>query len=296
MSFKNETPNWDDLRLFLSVADEGGLIGAATVTGVSSPTLSRRMRHLEDQLGVRLFERSQAGYEVTSHGRELLSRVREMAGQSQSIHAWLSHLDQRPVVRVTSGFWTSVFLAQNLREIAPAATDPRIELRSGAAFLNLSRREADIAVRNKRPEQPELTCKRIGQVRFAIYGAAAYVAAHPEAQSEARYDRCDWVVPSVAGGTGSSSFWLRQRIGDTAALTCDSPHAMLEAVGAAHGLCVLPCFIGARDPRLVPCSEPLGGIEHTQWLVRHSEDDGLPHVRKTYRQIARLFEKHRAAF
>lgn len=296
MSFKNKIRNWDDLRLFLAVAQEGGLVGAAAISGSSSPTLSRRMRHLEDTLKVQLFDRTATGYGLTSHGRELLSRVQEMDGQSKSIQTWISQRDHRPVVRVTAGFWTSVFLARHLRDISTGSTGPRIELLTGANFLNLSRREADIAVRNKIPDIQGLAKKRIGRVSFAIYGSNAYCTSHPDAFTDQRYARCDWIVPSVAGGTGTSSFWLRQQIGGAAALTCDSPQAVLEATAAGVGLCVLPVFIGSSDPRLQQCSPPIESIGHTQWLVKHQDDGNLAHVRKVFSKIDTLFEQHKASF
>ncbi len=296
MSFKNKTPNWEDLRLFLAVAQEGGLVGAAAVSGASSPTLSRRMRHLEDTMDVQLFDRNASGYDLTPHGRELVGRVQEMAGQSKSIQTWLAQLDHRPVVRVTAGHWTSVFLARHLRDISVNVKGPRIELLTGASFLNLSRREADIAVRNKAPDQQGLVTKRIGRVGFAIYGSIDYCASHSDAFLESRYTRCEWVVPSIAGGTGTSSFWLRQQIGGTATLICDSPQSVLEAAAAGVGLCILPVFIGTTDPRLQQCSPPIESIEHTQWLVKHQDDGNLAHVRKTFRKIGSLFEQHKASF
>jgi DNA-binding transcriptional LysR family regulator len=296
MPFNNNTPNWDDLRLFLAVAEQGGLVGAAATSGSSSPTLSRRMRHLESTLELQLFERSSEGYLLTEHGRELLSRVQEMAGHSQSIQTWLTQRDARPTVRITAGFWTSIFLARHLQSLSRGPQNPRIELLTGANFLNISRREADIAIRNKKPDQQGIACKRIGQVSFAIYGGIAYCAANPSADSEARYENCDWVVPSIAGGTGTSSFWLRQRIGGSAELMCDAPQAVLEASAANVGLCILPVFIGSTDERLRRCSEPIKAIEHTQWLVRHQEDGSLPHVNRVFRNLTDLFKKHESSY
>lgn len=296
MTFKNEIHNWDDFRLFLAVSQEGSLAAAASVTGSSAPTLSRRMRHLEDVIGLQLFERTPAGYLLTSQGRDLLGRVQEMAGQSQGIQAWRAQLDQRPVVRVTAGFWTSVFLSRHLSSFASGPAAPRIELLTGANFLNLTRREADIAMRNKAPEQGELKRKRIGQVSFDIYGAPEYCAANPSAFTDERYADCDWIVPSKSGGTGTSSFWIRQRIGATAKLVCDTPQAVLEAACAGGGLCILPRFIGANEPRLRACSKAITSIDHTQWLVMHQDGSATPHIRKVFRRIAQLFDAHKASF
>jgi len=296
MSFKNGMPSWEDLRLFLAVANEGGLIGAAAVSASTPPTLSRRMRHLEDNLGIQLFERHQTGYSLTQHGRELLVKVQEMETHSNSIQTWRAQLDQRPVVRITAGSWTSVFLAQHLEEITGGARGPRIEFLSGASFLSVSRREADIAIRNKIPEQQGIAKTRIGPVSFGIYGSSTYCRSNPSSQSQDRYENCDWVILSAVGATGTSSSWLRQRIGDSARLVCDTPHAVLEAAPNGVGLCVLPRFVGEQEPRLQACCAEIDCLRHTQWLVTHDETGTLSHVRKTAKKIVKLIAHHQDLF
>ena len=296
MPFINERLDWEDLRLFRAVAQEGGLVGASVASGASAPTLSRRMRKLEEKAGIALFDRSHNAYDLTPQGRELLTRVHEMWAHSQSIQSWLSQLDQRPVVRISAGYWSSQFLARHLGDFCPAKDGVRVEILTGAQFVNLSRREADIAIRNKAPEQPGLKRHRLGQVAFAIYGSKSFCADHPQAHDEARYTNCDWVLPSKTGGTGSSSFWLQQKIGAAARLTCDSPQSVLEATANGAGLCVLPKFIGDGDPRLERCSAPIHELEHTQWLVAHQEGTGLTPIRRIFRNLAKVYEKHQDAF
>ena len=296
MAFNFGTMNWNDLRLFLAVATQGGLAAAANISDSTSPTLNRRMKSLEDTLGVILFERHHSGYSLTQHGRELLSRVQEMEAHSQSIQSWRSNLDQRPVVRITTGVWTSLFLARHLGSLTNNAADLRIELLSGSDFLSLSRREADIGIRNQIPEQQGLARKRIGPVGFAVFGSPEYCDLNKQSRTEIRYSHCDWIAPSVSGGTGTSSFWLRQKIGDTARLVCGTPQATLEAAASGNGLCILPCFIGSTDPRLVQCSDPISELTHVQWLVTHVEGKNLPHIRKVSRNLTKLFDSNRDLF
>lgn len=296
MNFKNKTPNWDDLRLFLAVAQEGGLANAVNATASSAPTLNRRMRNLEITLGVTLFNRHRTGYDLTAHGRELLHKVSEMAIHTQSIQTWREQLDQRPVVRITAGAWTSVFLARHLEEFCDKNENTRIELLTGANFLNLSRHEADIGIRNKTPHQQGLARKRIGPVNFAVYGSLEYCSSNAAAFSEERYKACHWISLSITGGTGASSHWLRQQIGDTAKLVCATPHSMLEAAASGAGLCVLPCFIGDTDLRLKACSSPIEELTHIQWLVMHDASRDLPHIRGASRKIAKLFKEKQSLF
>jgi len=294
MNSKIGTTSWEDLRLFLAVAQEGGLASAANAANSSAPTLNRRIRNLEITLGVALFDRHRNGYDLTLHGRQLLDRVLGMDTLSKAIQTWREELDQRPIVRIAAGAWTSVFLARHMNVISNRTDNTCIEILTGANFLNLSRHEADIGIRNRSPDQQGLARKRIGPVDFAVYGSVAYSESSSEAFSEQRYAECDWVAMSESGGTGTSSHWLKQRMDGAAKLICATPHSMLEAVAAGTGLCILPCFIGSADQRLRQCSAPLEALRHTQWLASHDASRNLPHIRSVSRRIVRLYKEHQS--
>lgn len=296
MPFKNEKLNWEDLRLFLWVAKAGGLSGASALAGVSAPTLSRRMTGLEKALGATLFERLQSGYRLTAQGEELLARVQEMEEKSRAIQQWQKHLHPRPVVRITSGAWTSVFIARHLHQLSERQSGPRIELLIGADFLNLSRREADLAIRNKMPEQQGLARRRIGSVAFAVYGSPCYVENNPQAQSEERFEACDWAALTAGSATGLSSSWLQERIGESPRLSCSSPHSVLEAAISGAGLCVLPRFIGGSEKGLVCCSDPIDALTHNQWQVSHDESRWSPSIMQVSRSLFELFRQHQDSF
>ncbi len=296
MSFKNETPDWNDLRLFLAVAKAGGLVGASGSCGASTPTLSRRMRHLENSMRLQLFDRHQGGYSLTDHGRDLLQKVQQMSAHSELIREWREELDQRPTITIAAGGWTSTFLARHLNEIAANNPGRRLQIRSGSAFVNLAQRQADIAIRNKIPEQQGMARRRIGPVSFAIYGAKEYCSANPDSQRRERFENCDWIALSVTGATGASTHWLREKIGARARLTCDSPQAVVEAAANGAGLCVLPRFIGETDTRLQACSDSIQSLQHTQWMLTHAQDGKQRHIRETSTAIAALFARHRHLF
>lgn len=296
MPFENEIPDWDDLRLFLAVAQAGGLSGATGVTRASAPTLSRRMAHLERVLATTLFERSQSGYALTAEGRELLDLVRQMDLSAQSVNGWRQRMDPRPKVKITAGTWTSAFIARHVKALMPNRQAPRIELLTGANFLNLSRREADLGIRNQRPEQQGLARRRLGLVRFAIYGTPDYLAANSKARTDDRFFACDWISTSPSATTGASTIWLHQRLETSASLICGTPQGVLEAVAAGAGLSILPSFVGEPDPRLERCSDFIEELTHTQWLVSHDEDRTLPHIRQVSQALHHLFAGEMKAF
>lgn len=291
MAFKNEIRNWEDLRLFLAVADAGGLTAAARHIAVSAPTLSRRMRQLETDLGTQLFDRADGAYLLTPDGHALRGYVTEMQSQSRSIEAWLAQRDQRPVVHIAAGAWTAAFMARHIADLTPNALDPRVALRSGSEMTDVLRREADIAIRNVAPQQPGLLRQRLGQVQFAIFGADHYCSANPAAHEVARYRHCDWVALSKSGATGSSSRWLQQRLERAPHISCDAPQVLLDAVQAGAGLCILPVFVGRMQAGLVQCSAAIDALEHTRWMVSHQDAQALPHLRKLKRRIIQLFQQ-----
>ena len=297
MPFEYGRTNWDDIRLFLAVAKAGGLSAAVPDTGLSAPTLNRRITEFEKQLSVRLFARGAKGYALTSAGQDLLERVAPMADQAQNLATWREGLDLRPRVRIACGYWTGVYIARNLMALQGAMDgDVRIDILSGARFLNLSRREADMAVRNVLPTQQGLAHRRIGRVDFAIYAAPSYLADHPDAHTPRCTKTCDWVVPTPAAVTGPSARWLAQHLERPATTTCDTPHALLEAVSAGAGLCVLPCFVGAGDARLQRCSGAVEGVGHTQWLVTHDISRKERPIKRVSSALYDLFARDLALF
>ena len=105
--------SWDDLKLFLTVAESGGLSAAATRTGLSAPTIGRRMLALERTMNRILFERSRRGYVLAADGAALLARVREMERISSEITAWHGGAFRDPFVGVAGDSWISMFLSRN---------------------------------------------------------------------------------------------------------------------------------------------------------------------------------------
>lgn len=160
----------DDVALFLAVADGGGLAAAARATGASPPTLSRRMAELERRLGRRLFERGARGYALTSDGRAFLDVARPLRSAAHQVSRFVTEEKPLPRVRITAGAWTSRRIA---REICAHWTPGDCwlpEFVSSAHRIDIARREADIGIRNARPDQSWLAGQRTGTIEYAIYG------------------------------------------------------------------------------------------------------------------------------
>ena len=266
----NETPSLDDLALFAAVARAGSLSGAARDTGVPLPTLSRRMTRLEQQTGRPLFLRGRAGYALTAHGRSLAAELAPLTDLTHRLARWQDRGRGPHPVRITAGLWTSRHLA---RTLVPEAADGWVPaFLPSDATLDLARREADIGLRNRPPDHPWLARQRLARVEYAIYGP-------PGAPSGFV------TLPDTVPLTPSQR-WVHLHHGADIATTSTDPRLCLDLVLAGAGRMVLPVFAGAREPGLVPLSDPIPELAHDAWLVSHHDARHDPPVRAALTAIA----------
>ncbi|MGB0499342.1 MAG: LysR family transcriptional regulator [Rubricella sp.] len=259
---KDDLP-WSDIALFAAVARAGTLAGAARETGKSEPTLSRRMKALEARMNRRLFQHGAQGYRVTAEGRELLIRAERMEAASADIRTWLAARDGPIRVRISAGTWTAQHLAQNIDRYWSPSARWVPEFVQSNADLDIARREVDIGIRNRRPEQAWLAGRRTGVTRFAVY---------------ALDDRVEgWIGPTQDAQTTRSGRWVLDHHGGALVTTCNRPQLALSLALAGVGRIVLPTFVG-RDTGLRQLSDPIAELDSEEWLVSHHEgrfEDGV---------------------
>jgi molybdate transport repressor ModE-like protein len=293
-------PSWDDLRLFAAIAAHGSLSAAARRLKLSQPTMGRRLQALEAQMGAKLLERAGGGpggnYVLTPRGAELLPLVERMIEAGEAIERARPDFAEGATgtVRIASGHLTIRFIARRLPELLETLPGMEVELYSSYAIANLSKREADIAIRNRRPEEGRLVMRSLPQYSYAIFGARNYVAAHPEAATEARYESCRWIGFDDTRGRSDSFEWLRGRIGRVPEIRCSNAATILNALLVGAGLAVLPCFIAAEEPSLVQLTAPIEDLDREpMWLVVHEDMRNRPRVRLVADRLAALFQRHR---
>lgn len=292
----NETLDWDDLRLFLAVAQAGGLAGATKPTGLSAATLGRRMLALERALGMELFVRHQDGYSLTASGAQLVAKADGLAQGATAIERWRASIDPLPSVRIAAGAWTSSFIARNAPRLVETGEALTVDILTGSKTVDLARREANLGVRNRRPEARGLAGRKLGPVAFAVYGSRAFVDQHPAASREARFDACPWITLSRDGPQVPSAQWLDRRLRRAASLRFSMPQHLLDAALAGAGLCVLPCFIGDAETGLARAGPLIEALGHEQWLVSHDEDRHSRAIRRVSARLAKLFREQRPLF
>ena len=266
----NETKlNWQNLQLFLDVAQAEGLAGASRSTGMSSPTLGRRMLALENSTGRELFRRHTHGYELTVQGQELL----EVAMKLQALIDPLDHTRRKSssqIVKVSAGSWMSRALCQRIGEIIEHDEDIRIRFISAEHRLDIAHRETIIGIRNQRPDKTGVATRKIGRVKFAGY-AVSNIVEH-------------WIL---VNGTTPSSQWLASQPVNQIAQEVTAPINALDLALAGAGRVLLPTFVGDSLTELVQVTPTVGTLSHDQWLVVHQDERHQPQVRKV---IDRLYK------
>jgi DNA-binding transcriptional LysR family regulator len=177
--------DWNHVRAFLATVEEGSLSAAARATGQTQPTLGRQVAALEEAIGVTLFERVGRSLSLTESGAQLVDHVRAMgeaasrislaaSGQSRSIEG---------LVRISASDVASTYqLPRVLRLLRDTAPGVEVEIVASNAISDLLRRDADIALRHVRPEQPELIARKLRDSNAYLYATPEYLArvGHPD--------------------------------------------------------------------------------------------------------------------
>jgi DNA-binding transcriptional LysR family regulator len=288
--------NWDDLRLVLAVVREGTLSGAARRLGVTHSTVFRRLGAIEEQIGVRLFERFRDGYVPTPAGETAAEAAARLEDEVLTLERRLSGQDLRPsgVVRITTTDTLGAILMGHLPAMRAVHPEIQFEVAISNAMANLSRREAEIAIRPT-PDPPAiLVGRRVADISHAIYGSKGYLSRRQERELSAH----DWIALDDALASTVIGRWFHENL-HAANITCrvDALPALRDAALAGLGLAMLPCYLG--DParglsRLArkTMTEPRSAL----WLLTHDDLRRTARIRATLDFLAKAFASERALF
>ncbi|MBB3141051.1 LysR family transcriptional regulator [Halomonas organivorans] len=271
---------WDDLRVALAIAETGSLSGAARRLGVSHATVFRRLGTIERRLGVRLFERGRSGYVPTPAGEELAAAAGRVEAEVARAERRLAGRDLRlsGTLRVT----TTDTLLMGL--LSPILADfrqrhPAIELEIAVSnqLFNLSRRDADLALRPTRSPPEHLVGRRLGDIAQAVYvrrGAATESA---------------WVGPDRHLGDAALEAWMAART-PGAACRIDTLLGMFSAVRDGLGRAVLPCYLADAEPALERLGAPIPELATGLWLLTHPDLRRVARVKAFMEHLAEALE------
>ena len=285
--------NWDDLRVFLALARQGTLTTAAKALGVSHPTVARRVRALEKEIGARLFERLPDRFVPTSAGEQLLSDSEAMEQAALSINRRSAVLSDTVsgVVRISASEAMTALLARHLPELRTRLERIEFELASSHLLANLSRREADLLIREQVPEPGGIVTRKLGRVAYAMYGHPSLVG---DRRGLAALRDLPWVGFDEVHTYMPGQRWMQERLdGRRPTVRCNNWLVMHEAACAGAGLALLPCYLGDPEPRLRRLGGVISDVFADQWLLVHRDLRALPRVRAVMDALIELFQRER---
>ncbi|MBZ0127777.1 MAG: LysR family transcriptional regulator [Rhodobacteraceae bacterium] len=275
MDWRTVNFDWNRARAFLVTAEEGSLSAAARALKLAQPTLGRQVAALEAELGVVLFERFGRGLQLTPAGHELMAHVREMgdAASRLSLAAFGQSDAMEGVVRISaSDAYAGLLLPPILKRLAEAEPRITIEVLADNTAADLMRREADIAIRNFRPTEPDLVARRLREARARFYGSPAYLDRIGPLAAPADLVRAKLISPTGQGEFLAALNGLGLGLSEAnIALHCSSYLAMWEMVRHGLGLGILDDRLGDPDTgtrRALPDYAP---FTFPVWLVAHRE-------------------------
>ncbi len=290
MDWRSVKFDWNKARAFLVTAEEGSLSAAARALGMAQPTLGRQVDGLEKELGIVLFERVGRGLTLTPSGLELLHHVRDMGEAAGRVS--LTALGQSQALEGTicisaSETYAAVLLPPIIAKLRRQEPGIRVEIVVANHASDLRRREADIAIRNFRPTEPDLIAKKIGDADAILYATPDYIAkiGNPTKPYDLRH--ADFVNMDHGGMMlkGLNTLGLGLTEANFPLLT-ESYLVMWELVRQGAAIGILDAYIGDADPiveRVLPDLEPL---VFPIWLVAHRELTTSRRIRMVYDFLA----------
>lgn len=282
---------WDHWRSFLAVAEEGSLSAAGRRLGLTQPTVGRHIDLLEAAVGAALFLRTPQGLDLTDRGRDLLPEAEAMAASAHALARTASGPAESAtgVVRLTASEVVGTQILPPL--LAPLLARHRgleLELALSNRNEDLSKREADLAVRMIRPTQDGLVARKLGMVTIGLYAHRDYLLAYgvPERLSDLGGHV---LIGMDRDGAALAAF---ARIDDALSrrmlrLRCDNEAAQFTAITSAAGIGAIQRGIARRHPALIPVLADRVAFPLECWLVMHRDLRTSARIRLVFDHLVR---------
>lgn len=252
--------DWDKLRIFHAAAEAGSFTHAGETLGLSQSAVSRQVSALEHDLEVPLFHRHARGLILTEAGDELFRTVQDVMGKLEAARERLTDSREKPNgdLRITTTFGIgSNWLTPRLGQFLDLYPDIRLQVLLSDDELDLSMREADVALRLRAPSQPDLIRRRLFTVHYHLYASVDYLKRHGQPHAVEDLDRHRLLGLGISGASFLDNLNALLYIGRdpknprAACLTVNNMTALQQAVEAGVGIAVLPDYLNEPTNGLV---------------------------------------------
>jgi DNA-binding transcriptional LysR family regulator len=270
---KNAQTNWDDIRFVVAVADHGSVAAAARVLSVNHATVLRRIQAFETRQGLRIFDKSPRGYQVSADRHGLIASMRDAAaslGQvEQMIEADRPNLQGGVRVTTTDTFAQTILpnaVARFVRELGL-----QVDVIAENSHLDLGRLQAHVTVRPAVALPKDLVGEQVAEFRFGVYAADETIE--------------PWLGLSGPPARSTAGAWLRAQPCQPI-LTADSFLTLAGIAAQGLGRAVLPVVLGDRWPGLTRVSLPEDLKPVPLWVASHADFAQSGRLRRVRRVLS----------
>ncbi|WP_419912098.1 LysR family transcriptional regulator [Hoeflea sp.] len=286
-----QNPDWDIFRIVIAVADSGSAVAAAERLGVNASTVLRRIAKFESDNAVRLFERRQSGYRPTEECAAIVDAARKIEQNVTAINRDLLGRDLRMeghlAVTTTDSLLVSL-LAPLIQSFISRHPEIRIDVSVTNSRLNLTKQDADIAVRASNMPPDALVGQRVSRLSFAAYAAKSVAADLPERQREKLLAKSRWVgIGNALAGSPVGDWLSRNVAADRIAMTADTFVAVRDCALSGIGIAILPCCLGDTTAALTRITGPIREMDTALWVLTHSDIRGAARVKAFNEYVTR---------
>lgn len=256
--------DWNDLRFFLGIHRARTLAGASRALSVEHTTVGRRLTALETALGATLFVRTPDGFSLTAAGASVLPLAEQAEVALLAIERAVLADDDRPegVVRITTSETFAGFIGRRLADLRGRHPGITVEVHAGNQALDLTRREADIAIRMVNTTQPDLLCRRVGSLSWGLYAAQSYLDRRGPVVAATDLRGHDVIGFDDSLSKTNGATWLAKHgTGAHVVLRSGSIPAAYNAALGGLGIVSVPCFLAAEGPLVRVTPERIGTRE-----------------------------------
>ncbi|MCK5373646.1 MAG: LysR family transcriptional regulator [Alphaproteobacteria bacterium] len=282
--------DWNALKIFLTIAESGSLTAAARKLKISQPTLSRKLTNLEESLDSQLFQRLPRGLVLTEAGESIMHSVQQMGDQVLDVEKKLTGQNLRlegNVLLTTTEYIGNFWIPEQMRGFRKLYPGISVKLQVDMQVVNLVRREADIAVRLGRPEQPDLIAKKLGSFFSYLAASKSYLEKYgtPKGPEDLKDHYAVGYNQDTVQNTATQrlySYFHRENI----LFSSNSLNTTYEAINKGLGIGMMPDLAVERYPDVQYLFMDKHHMELEVWLVTHADIQHNARIRALFDYLA----------
>lgn len=280
----NTSENWEDLKYFVALAKEKKLLRAAKLLNSNHTTVYRRIVQFEEKFDIRLFERTPSGYYLTPAGEALYEKVGGLEEQMDDIYSSIQGLDNQVkgnILLTTTPTVAATFLPGILSKLKTKWPELTIHLKVSNQFYNLSKREADIAIRPANDVPLHLIGRNLGKLNFGLYGAKSFIKKHiKNAKTFEDFHDSSFIALDETLEHLKSKKWLDKKLKEHEQVyRVDDLVVMTKMCASGLGLALIPHYMAKEYKNIELVFTPNVFVGSDLWVLTQKNLSKVPKIK-----------------